>query len=311
MLAIVGSYDSDAADLRTDCGDSMDEQHTELPLPDSQELKSLVPGNECRLVYRYLYQRRNDPPTQAAIDNYVAVFYGESHSQTQRRRRDLSTEYGFDIRRVRVKGTSKPGYRLVGFRPDFTPAARIDLKTRAKVIHTYNERCAMCGRNPTEHGVVLHLDHKIPKDWGGVTDETNLWPLCEYCNLGKKNDFSSFSSAAGAISTAMQHEDVWTRCGELLKALQGQEVPDYLLFLIVPERNRGDYKKRVRELRFVLGWEIELRKRKDPASGKYLSLYVCHSWQPWPPEGARAAVTTYERRRQRRKAKPDSQLELD
>lgn len=158
------------------------------------------------------------------------------------------------------------GYRLVGFRPDFTPAARIDLKTRAKVIHTYNERCAMCGRNPTEHGVVLHLDHKIPKDWGGVTDETNLWPLCEYCNLGKKNDFSSFSSAAGAISTAMQHEDVWTRCGELLKALQGQEVPDYLLFLIVRERNRGDYKKRVPGTA-VRAW-LGNRTEKAEGSGK-------------------------------------------
>ena len=276
----------------------MDEQDV-LPEPDSEELKSLVPGRECRLVYKYLWERRNDPPTQAAIDNYVAVYYGESHSQTQRRRRDLTTEYGFDIRKVPVHGTSKPGYKLVGFRPDFTPAARIDLKTRARVLHKYNERCAMCGRNPTEHGVVLQLDHKIPKDWGGhPTDEDNLWPLCEYCNLGKKNDFSSFNDASEAIANAMKYDDVWTRCGELLKALRGQEVPDYLLFLIVPQKNRGDYKKRVRELRFVLGWDIHTFSRKAEDSELNLTYHICRSWQPWPPEGAPAAVGAYEKRRQ-------------
>lgn len=79
---------------------------------------------------------------------------------------------------------------------------------------------------------------------------------------------------------------------------------------IVPERNRGDYKKRVRELRFVLGWDIELKKRRDPNSEKYLSLYVCHSWKPWPPEGARAAVMAYEKRRLRTKATPDEQAKL-
>ncbi|MFA5844631.1 MAG: HNH endonuclease signature motif containing protein [Coriobacteriia bacterium] len=275
----------------------------ELPKPDSEELKKLVNSRESRVIYGYLYERRDDPPTQAEIDEFVAREYGVRHSQTQRRRRALKTDYGFDVRGERVPGKRDEVYRLAGYRPDFTPGSQIDLATRAKVLHDYHERCAMCGRNPTEHGVVLHIDHKIPKDWGGhPTDEENLWPLCEYCNLGKKALFANYDAEGEAIAAAIRHDDPWTRIGELLKALQGQEVPDYLLFFVAREENQGDYKKRARELRFIMGWDIQAKKRRDVNSKKTLSFYVLHAWEPWPAEGARAAVNAYEAARKRCKA---------
>jgi len=284
----------------------------ELPEPDSDEFRSLVSSEESRIVYKLLYERRDSPPTQTEIDEYVARHYGRPHSQTQRRRRALKTDFGFDIRQVRVPGKRDPGFLLAGFRPDFEPNARIDLRTRAKVLHDYHERCAMCGRNPTEHGVVLHIDHKIPRDWGGhPTDEENLWPLCEYCNLGKKALFANYNAEGEAIAAALRHDDPWTRIGELLKALQGREVPDYLLFFVAREENQGDYKKRTRELRYILGWGIEFVTRRDTSTRRTLTFVLCHEWKPWPKEGPRAAVNAYERNRRVAKRTREELAESD
>jgi len=49
--------------------------------------------------------------------------------------------------------------------------------------------CSLCGRNPIAHGVVLHVDHIVPrsKNKERELDESNLQVLCEDCNLGKGN----------------------------------------------------------------------------------------------------------------------------
>lgn len=46
-----------------------------------------------------------------------------------------------------------------------------------------------CGRNPIDHGVTLHIDHKKPRSRFPelALVETNLQVLCEDCNLGKLN----------------------------------------------------------------------------------------------------------------------------
>ncbi len=48
-------------------------------------------------------------------------------------------------------------------------------------------KCLACGRNTIEHGVVLHLDHIVPRSRGGKDEVANYQTLCEQCNIGKSN----------------------------------------------------------------------------------------------------------------------------
>src|ERR1700724_2358603 len=67
----------------------------------------------------------------------------------------------------------------------------INLKLQAQARHAARGRCVMCGRTTEKHGIVLVIDHKIPRDWGGLTEPDNLWAICEECNAGKKSYFKS------------------------------------------------------------------------------------------------------------------------
>ncbi|WP_222984200.1 HNH endonuclease [Flagellimonas meishanensis] len=49
-------------------------------------------------------------------------------------------------------------------------------------------RCQSCGQGVND-GVRLHVDHKIPLDWGGTNNDDNLWTLCSSCNQAKKSFF--------------------------------------------------------------------------------------------------------------------------
>lgn len=55
---------------------------------------------------------------------------------------------------------------------------------REKIKKRDNYTCQICGKYmPDEVG--LHIDHKIPIAKGGKTVESNLWVLCDKCNLSK------------------------------------------------------------------------------------------------------------------------------
>lgn len=278
-----------------------------LPKPGSKELANLVRKSGARQVYEFLYSRRDNPPTQTEIDEYVSRKMGNAQSQTERRRRELK-DYGLDVQKVRLPGTQSPGYLLAGFLPDASGRRErkpISRRVRAEVLHRYHSRCAMCGRSPVADPVKLVIDHKIPLDWGewqgaDPDDIDNLQPLCEDCNAGKKALFASYDEYGDAIKAAVSFDDPWTRIGELLKSLQGQPVPEFLVHFVAREENQGDYKKRARELRFILGWDLELRKHKR--GRRWESEYILNAWKPWPVGGPRAAVLAYEKQRKANKA---------
>ncbi|MBI5416662.1 HNH endonuclease [Candidatus Poribacteria bacterium] len=48
-------------------------------------------------------------------------------------------------------------------------------------------KCIACGRAPINDGIILHVDHIIPKSKGGTDSLDNLQTLCSNCNLGKSN----------------------------------------------------------------------------------------------------------------------------
>ena len=64
---------------------------------------------------------------------------------------------------------------------------------RMQVLEAYKARCAICNRTPQQHGVVVHVDHIIPKS---RTPQlalcfSNLQVLCDDCNIGKSNHFKT------------------------------------------------------------------------------------------------------------------------
>ncbi len=56
-----------------------------------------------------------------------------------------------------------------------------------QILARDNWTCCSCGRSSMKDGVVLHVDHIIPRSKGGTDDPSNLQTLCRKCNIGKSN----------------------------------------------------------------------------------------------------------------------------
>lgn len=270
-----------------------------MPLPGSDELTSLVGDGNTREIYGFLYRRRANPPTMVEVRAFMADRVGEAHSQVDRRLRSLR-ECGFDIPAVRIGRDHR--YQLRGWRPGGArrSAPDISAKIRAQVLAP--QRCAQCGRTPLDHGVVLVVDHKVPREWGGGDELENLQPLCEECNGGKKAWFATYDNHANEIRAAIGYTEVHRRIGELLKSLQGEWVFTELIGIVASaQAYQEDYQKRTRELR-VLGWMIQTQKRHDEGA-RVRTYYRCTHWEPWP-EGTPivSEIRRRERIRNRRRA---------
>lgn len=63
---------------------------------------------------------------------------------------------------------------------DFTP------EQKAAILKRDGYKCVQCGIGKRE-GAELHVDHIIPKDWGGKATIKNGQTLCSRCNFLKKN----------------------------------------------------------------------------------------------------------------------------
>ena len=209
-------------------------------------------------------------------------------AQFGRRRRELYN--WFDIERV-TRGRDHV-YRFVGERGIPLDAQPISQSLRAKILWRDRSRCRMSGRTPQEDGIKLHIDHKIPRDWGGKTEEDNLWSLCDECNAGKKNHFASQDS--DLMRKVMIDKSVHVRIGELLKAYGGKLVPSDLIDFVA---NRDDWPKRTRELRY-LGWKITVIKRKNDR-GRVKAWYRLDESKPWPGNPT-LFIQEYERNRAKR-----------
>lgn len=274
----------------------------EKPLPDpgSPELREIVGNQENALIYAFLFARRHDPPNMAEVREYVAEELGQANEQTDRRLRELRTHFEIPAKRV---GANKFVYPLEGWaKKKRARRGHISSRIQAQVYEEYGYRCAMCGRSPKEDKIRLHIDHKIPKDWGGTDDPENLQPLCTEHNHGKQAHFGSFDQHREAIRRAIGYDEVHMRIGELLKALEGSDVPVDLINLVARDENRGDPTRRLRDLR-ALGWEISSSRRKE--GKRTLSFYRLDKWVEWPPEGPQAAVAALEAaRKARRKKRP-------
>jgi hypothetical protein len=55
------------------------------------------------------------------------------------------------------------------------------------VLARDNWTCCSCGRSSKEEGIILEVDHIVPRSKGGTDESTNLQTLCKKCNIGKSN----------------------------------------------------------------------------------------------------------------------------
>lgn len=185
------------------------------------------------------------------------------------------------------------GYVLGPPRPVSVERRAVSSTLRAKILYRDHRRCRMCGRTSETPGVELDIDHKVPLQWGGTSDEENLWTLCSLCNEGKRNYFQTFD--ADAMTGIMGNIHVHARIGLLLEQAGSQGATADLVEFVA---DQGQWDRRLRELR-DLGWEYRTEIRRD-ARGRRRTTYFLTK-RGSLPENPRNAIQQAETRRRERR----------
>lgn len=84
---------------------------------------------------------------------------------------------------VRSRLVSLPGarHRLAGIGAEKTPYPSFE--TRDRVRSRDGHTCTVCGATGGSHGTAeLHVDHIVPRSWGGANEDRNLRTLCRRCH---------------------------------------------------------------------------------------------------------------------------------
>lgn len=127
------------------------------------------------------------------LDNGLGFYQGERLRQIgeisdwarvmRQLRQDGVLEYSYNL--------DTQEYHITAINSPERPSKRIALsrKTKYRIRQRDGHRCQACGKGVAD-GVKLHVDHKIPVEWGGSNYDDNLWLLCEECNLGKQAFFA-------------------------------------------------------------------------------------------------------------------------
>ncbi|EMR00445.1 HNH endonuclease [Paeniglutamicibacter gangotriensis] len=270
----------------------MNSDFSQLPLPGTQELTNLIASKPYRVLYDFLYERVDSPPTMVEIMEHAATVAGATHSQTDRRVRAFRDVYGIDVPCHRIDG--KYRYVLTGLGdPIKSKRKRISRKLRARVL--LNQRCAQCGKTPYEDGIKLEVDHKLPLAWGGDNDIDNLQALCTECNNGKRDYFTPIDQYADQISAAASWLEPHKRIGEALKAFAAvnELAPSQVVGVVASMHQfQEDWQKRMRELK-KLGWAYKVHYRKE--DGRKRSYSELRAWTPWPEGDVSAEIRRREK----------------
>ena len=266
---------------------------TPLPAPGSERLAVLVSDDSLRMVYGLLYRRRGHPPTANEITYFLRA--ASSDRRVEQVLRGLR-EY-FDIATVLLDGGER--YELRGWAGTRPVNSLVPVSPRLRAETLTLGRCAMCGRTPSQHGVVLAVDLKFPPEWGGTNDRDNLWPLCEECKDGRRQFLQAYTPYNEQISRAAAFDEPQRRIGELLNAFDGRWVPSDLIGIVASAKEyQEDYQRRIRDLRF-LGWIVEQQKRYHEGARVRVYYRLIHA-EPWT-ENIRATIVAEEQRRRQEK----------
>lgn len=141
-------------------------------------------------------------------------------------------------------------------------------RLRYQILDRDGRKCVACGRSPKIHGVVLHIDHIIPKSKGGTYDPNNLQTLCTDCNLGKSDVL--LEEAKRVKSNRHQKTDKKNyqisrgRFCQSYKVYKG----DSFKMSIDLHLSRNAVKKRVRSY----GLKVVRYRRRQPTSNKFFTM---------------------------------------
>jgi hypothetical protein len=176
-------------------------------------------------------------------------------SEWARRVREL-VEAGWDIE------TTSAGYVLQSLDRKAVETVRIGVnaKLRYRILKRDKSKCRRCGQT-VDDGVKLVIDHIVPVAWGGPTEETNLWSLCEECNLGKKAYESDVDAAA--MKEVMRHSAARDRIRAYFELKPNQSISREEIQIV---SGISEYARRIRELRDEEGMDIQVAK----ARGDYI-----------------------------------------
>ena len=277
----------------------------ELPVPYGDEAVGLIGRKPLQLaMYAVLYEAWPDGLTIREIEERTY------RKLSERREEAVGREQQNFSRRLRAGGGLRdafviPGegsghnhrYRLESLREDRLGGShQINKTLRSWILR--KGRCAQCGRTPEEDGVKLHVDHKLPQNWGGTNEPENLQALCSECNEGKKNYFSSMGrETSEGIRQAASFESPHMRIGEALKAAYPEPIRTDILETVASVKSyQEDWQKRCRELR-ILGWRWSSKRRKGEGARTQV-YYVLDEWPPpWPEGNVGAEIRRIEKER--------------
>ena len=256
-----------------------------LPLPDSAELVELgITGNH-RIIYDYLYERRDFPPTMQELRKHVRNETGKNDEQLDRRKRDLHKTFRIESIRWADK---QHRHQLLGWANIINPNSHI-ISKRIRFQVLQSGRCIKCGRRAETDDIRLVVDHVIPQRWGGGNAIENLQPLCEDCNAGKKDYDGSFDEHADRIREAVNFDEPHRRIAMLLIAFEGAWVPSELIGAVASAKQfQEDWQKRLRELRY-LDWEID--SHREGKRGQRVQTYYRASKMTPLPDGSISEIT--------------------
>jgi hypothetical protein len=202
---------------------------------------------------------------------------GGTQQHLDRRVRDLDPYHVID--RVREGGKMLYVYKCKRKAGEWD-YEDISKDTRARILIRDGRRCQMCGRCASEVGVKLHVDHKVPRSWGGETIDENLWTLCSACNEGKKNYYKTFDEKL--MSDLLKISSVHERIATLLHLKLGEWVEADLLQFVANARDyQADWRKRLRELRYV---KLRITMKRMWVGRRPSSAYKLLNWVQLPTD---------------------------
>lgn len=141
--------------------------------------------NYYRLILETLWPAGDSIPGPVVLlsdlRQVINNFRGKPYADTPRRIRELQGEEGF-LGIVRFGSGNKTRYQLISIEISPKREHRIKISDAfwQTILHKYQHRCAVCGREPPL--VRLDRDHKIPRLRGGGNEDDNWQPLCAECN---------------------------------------------------------------------------------------------------------------------------------
>lgn len=214
-------------------------------------------------------------PCGVSIHELRALLPNDIGPQAELNKRVRELRYQHDIPFENGK------YIYKGARAEPLDNQGITSRLRAAALNAAHGRCQMCGQSIADDQIKLQVDHKIPHNWGGPTELENLWAICELCNSGKRDFFSTFS--ADEMTQLVGIDSVHARLAEVLRLNEGSFVPSWFLEFVANVKDfQDDWQRRLRELR-VLGIEYAFKKERLP-SGKVQTMYTLTKWEDLPSD---------------------------